>query len=457
VDWRPGDRWAYITGSPADVGSAFGVTVHDYRGTDGHVFYAAPQDPQVPPPVRGEVTEVGRILSSAPLRTLRPLPFPRDVPEKGLTPTTLKKTYNATPLKVDGKGQTIVFFEFGKGLQKDYDLYAKQFKLPPLKPKIMGKEPDEADGETPMDLQIAHGIAPAAQKVIIYLPNPLGNRDWAKAMEAADSKYPGAVWSLSLGWGCDMIFNAAVLAPLQGAVQKAESHGTSVFISAGDSGGYECKAPGQPQPGMSEWFAPPLEGDIGLNSLSSIPEVTSVGGTTLSTDDSGAWANEVGWAEYPTGIGTGGGVSNLYPRPDWQRDVPLAPDLTFNHQGVPDPASKRLTPDISAVADSSTGAAFFMDGDGYMGGGTSQSAPIWAALTVLMNQYLTEHDGHPIGAINPLLYRAATGAKPAFHDVTVGGNIAYNSGTGFDLATGLGTPDTANLVDNILDIQKAGG
>jgi kumamolisin len=135
----------------------------------------------------------------------------------------------------------------------------------------------------------------------------------------------------------------------------------------------------------------------------------------------------------------------------------LAPDLTFNHKQVPDPQAHRLTPDISAVADSATGAAFFIDGDGYMGGGTSQSTPIWAALTVLMNQYLSQHGGHVIGAINPVLYKAATGSKPAFHDVTVGGNIAYNSGTGFDLATGLGTPDTVNLVNNILDIQKAGG
>ncbi|MDT5013431.1 MAG: kumamolisin, partial [Mycobacterium sp.] len=163
------------------------------------------------------------------------------------------------------------------------------------------------------------------------------------------------------------------------------------------------------------------------------------------------------WAEYPSGFGTGGGVSNLYPRPDWQRDVPLAPNLIVNHEKVPDPANHRLAPDISAVADGSTGATFFMDGKAHSGGGTSLSAPIWAALTALMNQYLTAHGGHALGNINPVLYKAATGKKSAFHDVTFGGNIAYNSGTGFDLATGLGTPDTASLVSNILDIQKAGG
>ena len=79
-----------------------------------------------------------------------------------------------------------------------------------------------------------------------------------------------------------------------------------------------------------------------------------------------------------------------------------------------------------------------------------------------MNQYLTEHGGHPIGnpgkPLNYLLYQvAASGARPAFHDVTLGGNAVFQSGPGFDLATGLGTPNTENLVNDILDIQKAGG
>jgi kumamolisin len=104
-----------------------------------------------------------------------------------------------------------------------------------------------------------------------------------------------------------------------------------------------------------------------------------------------------------------------------------------------------------------TGAAFYYKGDLVSGGGTSQSAPIWAALTTLMNQLLIDRGSHAVGDLNPLLYQvAAKGSRPAFHDVTFGGNAAFNSGAGFDLATGLGTPDTFNLVNNILDIQKAG-
>ncbi|MDT5013195.1 MAG: kumamolisin, partial [Mycobacterium sp.] len=330
VDWSPGRRWAYVAGSPADVGRAFGVSIHDYRSAAGEPFYAAAQDPQIPAPVRGDVDEVGRILSS-PLHTVRPPVFPADVPGDGLTPTALTNTYNVAPLKVDGKGQTIVFFEIGSGKDADYKKFTDEFDIPiPLTPTEIGDRPDP-DGETPMDLQVAHGIAPAAKKVIYYLPKSLNERQWAQAMRQVDDKYPGAVWSISLIWQCDLNLRRANLAPIQDAVVQAGRRGTSVFMSSGDNGGYECKG----QTGRSEFFAPPQERDIGLNAVPSIPEVTSVGGTSLSTDDDGGWVTEAGWAEYPSGFGTGGGVSNLYPRPDWQRDVPLAPNLIVNHGRFP--------------------------------------------------------------------------------------------------------------------------
>ncbi|MDT5095743.1 MAG: kumamolisin [Mycobacterium sp.] len=456
VDWSPGHSWAYLMGSPADVGSAFGVSIHDYRSADGKTYYEAKQAPEIPAPVRGDVSEVGRIVSG-PVNTARPPVIPRDVPDGALSPTGLMKTYNAAPLKADGKGQTIVFFEIDSGNQSDYDKFTQEFNIPvPLKPTEIGNRPKEG-GETPMDVEVVHGMAPAAQKVILYLPvaanGNLTTKEWADSMAQIDRDYPGAVWSISLIWICDLRVNAANLAPIQEAIRTAEQHGTSVFMSSGDNGGYECKG----QQGHSEYFAPPVEGDIGLNAVASIPEVVSAGGTTLSTDSNGGWVTEAGWADYPSGFGTGGGVSNVYARPDWQRTVQLAQNLTGDHQGVPDPQTQRLTPDFSAVADGATGAGFYKDGKLIPGGGTSLSAPILAALTMLMNQYLTGHGGKKIGDINPVLYKAATGSRPAFHDVTFGGNVAYNSGEGFDLATGLGTPDTFNLVQNILDIQKAGG
>jgi kumamolisin len=322
--------------------------------------------------------------------------------------------------------------------------------------------------ETPMDLQVVHAIAPDAQQVVYYSPQTTGGESYrqvyaraATVFEQADRDYPGAVWSLSFGEGCDTIDRPADLAPVRAAFANAEKHGTSIFVSSGDTGGYECK--GYNKFGTPDVLTPPSDGEIGLSSLASVPEATDTGGTTLSTDGNGVWASEQGWAEYPSSQGTGGGVSSLFERPDWQRGVVLPPDPVIARRSIPDPTTQRLTPDVAADADPGSGMATFWhcepkNCDPSAGGGTSQAAPIWAALTALMNQYLTEHGGHPIGHLNLLLYRiAASSARPAFHDVTLGGNAVYQSGSGFDLATGLGTPDTDNLVRDILDIQRAGG
>ena len=115
-----------------------------------------------------------------------------------------------------------------------------------------------------------------------------------------------------------------------------------------------------------------------------------------------------------------------------------------------------MTPDVSAVADPFTGVRIMFKGHQLVGGGTSQSAPIWAGLAAVMNQYLPSNGGRALGDLNPLLYRIAEGAPlPAFRDVTLGGNAVADAGPGYDLATGLGTPDIDNLVRNLLIFQKA--
>ena len=82
---------------------------------------------------------------------------------------------------------------------------------------------------------------------------------------------------------------------------------------------------------------------------------------------------------------------------------------------------------------------------------------IWAGLTVLMNQYLQAHGGKPVGDINPLLYRIAAGSKlPGFRDVSLGGNAVDVSAPGYDLVSGLGSPNAANLARNLLDLSVRG-
>jgi kumamolisin len=445
VRWRPGQNWAVLEGAAATLGDALDVDVHDYRGRRGHVFYASPQQPAVPQSLRGEVAEVGRILGYTPHHTSRIPMFPLDVPDKGLTPAALLNTYNVGPLAADGytgKGVTIVFFAFDGFEQDDLDKFASTYGLPRFTPEVVGGTLDEARGETTMDLEVAHAIAPDARKVVVNaLPTVEGDGAFEKIgrlFEDTDRRFPGAVWSFSIGWGCDKLITAADLAPVRSALAAAQSHGTSAFNASGDLAGLECK-------GGDDWSSPPGKADIGLDSLASLPEMTDIGGTTLSTDADGRWLAEQAWFDVPLTVGTGGGVSSLFERPDWQQQVMTDRDT-----------DRRLTPDVAAVADPFTGVRIVFKQQHLVGGGTSQSAPIWAGLAAVMNQYLLANGGRLIGALNPLLYRIAAGAPlPAFRDVTLGGNVVADAGPGYDLVTGLGTPDTVNLVRNLLVAQKA--
>jgi kumamolisin len=445
VRWHPGEQWAIVEGGAEKVAHAFGVDVHDYRGQRGQVFYASPQQPVVPEPLRHEVAELGRILGYTPHHMSRPDFFPLDVPDRGLTPSALLNTYNAGQVAAQGftgRGTTIVFFAFDGFNQADLDTFATTYGLPTFTPTVVGGQAGEPRGETTMDLEVAHAIAPDASKVVINArPTVEGDGAFEKIGQMfadADRQFPGAVWSFSIGWGCDKLHTAADLAPVRSALATALSHGTTAFNASGDLAGLECK-------GGDDWSSPPGASDIGLDSVASLPEMVDVGGTTLSTDANGVWLAEQAWFDVPLSLGTGGGVSSLFDRPDWQRGV--LPDQ--------DP-SRRLTPDVSAVADPFTGVQIIFKGQQVVGGGTSQSAPIWAGLAAVMNQYLTANGGRLIGDLNPLLYRIAESAPlPAFRDVILGGNAVADAGPGYDLATGLGTPDVDNLVRNLLILQKA--
>jgi kumamolisin len=439
--------WAYVEGAAVDVAKAFSVPVHDYRSRSGQVFYASAQQPSVPAPIGGEVKELGRILGYQLMHRAKPPNIPLDVPKGGLTPQHLLRTYNADSLAASGfsgKGQTIVFFEIDGYKQADLDYWSDHSRLPRFTPELIGGQPGKVMGETEMDLQIVHAIVPDAKLVVVNALAFGGSTSYAQAgqmYQLADRQFPGAIWSTSLGIGCDRMPTAADLAPVESAVQIAELHGTSAFMSSGDAAGLECAE------FNGDWSTPPGESDQGLNAVGSVPAMTDVGGTTVSTDANGTWISEASWFDSPMSQGTGGGVSRLFSRPGWQSSVSSAWDSTH-----------RLTPDVSADADPYSGVKIYIDGQWAAGGGTSQSAPIWAGLTVLMNQFLLANGGHPIGDINPVLYRvAASPTRPAFHDVITGGNAVHLALPGYDLVTGLGTPIIDNLARDILDIQKGGG
>lgn len=444
VRWEPGAAWAIVTGAAERVAAAFDVPVHDFRGRQGQLFYASPLQPSLPPDLRGDVSEVGRILSYLPHGTARPV-LPLDVPRPGLKPTDLLTAYNATPLVeagYTGQGQTVVVFAFGGFDQRDLDMFADKFTLPRFTPEVVGGPLSGISAETVMDLEVVHAVAPNARLVVVNArPTVEGGGTFEKIgrmFEDASKRYPGSVWTLSIGWGCEALSTAADAAPVRAALVNAHRRGIAVFDASGDNAGMECKS-------GKDWSSPPIPDNVGVDTIASLPEMTSVGGTTLSTDMQGRWLEEWGWTDPVLSQGTSGGVSRLFARPDYQRDLPA-----FRGAG------KRLVPDVSAVADPFTGVQIVIDQSDQIGGGTSQAAPIWAGLTALMDQYIVDKGGRPLGDINPLLYRVAQGSKlPGFRDITSGGNAVDNPIRGYDLVSGLGSPNVYNLARGLRDAQDS--
>ncbi len=445
VRWRPGDTWAVLGGPAHAIATAFGVPVHTYRAPDGSTFYASPQQPDAPSALRAEVAGLGRIFSYSPYHGASPWPIPREVPDQGLSPDALLRAYNATMLQRngdDGRGVTVVVFAFDGVDQADLDMYSRAFGLPLFTPDVVGGMPPGRRGEATMDLEAIHAIAPEAKTVLVNaLPTVEGGGAYPKIaamMDDAQRRYPGAVWSFSIGWGCDRLITAADLAPVRSALAAAERNGTTAFDASGDLAGLECKV-------GRDWAAAPGPDDVGLDAVASLPEMTSVGGTTLSTDATGGWLAERAWFDPALSHGTGGGVSSLFDRPAWQQVEPT-PSV-----------SGRLTPDIAAVADQFTGMKIVFDQQFALGGGTSLAAPIWAGLTALIDGVLTRNGGQLLGDLNPKLYRiAAHATNPAFRDVVEGGNAVWRAGPGYDLVTGLGTPNAGNLVKDLFLVQRLG-
>src|SRR5262249_37188665 len=147
---------------------------------------------------------------------------------------------------------------------------------------------------------------------------------------------------------------------------------------------------------------------------------------------------------------TGGGISRWFSQPGYQQNLPNRPSTT-----------RRMAPDVAFVADPATGVNVYdsYNGQSSLGlnwftvGGTSLSAPCRAGLIAITNQIRAQKEGLPAltGATQtlPRLYELA--ANPTvyardFHDITSGGNGTYNAGAGYDLVTGLGSPNATNLM-----------
>jgi kumamolisin len=371
------------------------------------------------------------------------------VPNGSLTASGLIQAYGAAPLVQQGEqgqGETVVFIEVTPFSQQDVNEFTQKFNIPSVRVQVVGGIPPggaSETGEADMDIQTVHEIAPQAHLVYWDVLGTPGISqtdiavDIADSIAAATKQFPGAIFSISLG-KCERDFASGDFTAMDNAASAAEATGSTVYASSGDTGGADCEQFGADTLGSAQ----------GVQLPAAAPDVTGVGGTSLSVDASGNYVGETTWSWPMMSQGSSGGVSTFAARPSWQTGPGVG------GQGVPD---MREVPDVAADADPITGTSFVSDGSVEAGNGTSLATPIWAGFTALMDEYLRSNGQSPIGFANPIYYRLAADSSLSpspFHDVTIGGNVFYRAGPGYDPVTGLGSPDVAALTQDILDIDK---
>jgi subtilase family serine protease len=358
-----------------------------------------------------------------------------------------------------GKGQTIVdIVSYGSStLQQDMDTFDQQFDLPPITIKILAPlgtqptdHPSQKDlagwaGETTLDVQIIHAIAPDAGIVVLTSPvneteGTIGLPQFLQLEQYAVSNHLGNIISQSFAASEVTLNTAGGKQEIQRwdafFKQATTQQGITFFASSGDNGATD----------YSNLTATKLSPTATTSFPTDDPWVTSVGGTTLLRN--GTAFQETAWNS--NGGASGGGFSMFFSTPSYQKTLSASVQNELNN--------RRGVPDVAGDADPSTGLAIYSsDGGWTLGGGTSASAPLWAAFMAIADQMA----GHPLGFINPALYKLAVSSAYTqdFHDITVGDNSinnnqvqvqGYPAVTGWDPVTGLGTPVLDKLLPNLI-------
>jgi subtilase family serine protease len=377
-------------------------------------------------------------------------------------PSQMQAAYGVKPLLDagnNGAGRTIVIVDAYQNpyIQSDLHTFDQTFGLPDpvfenhVMPGTPTFDPANANQvgwgeETTLDVLWAHAIAPGAK---IELVSSASNEDTdiLTATQYAVDNDLGDVLSQSFGENENCV-DPQLLAAEHQTFAQARNQGWTVFASSGDSGAaqFTCDGKGAVQVASSP---------------ASDPLVTGVGGTTLdAAGDTGAYKGETTWTESLFGCNppatsatdvncSGGGFSDLYGKPAFQASAVKGkvgrgvPDIAYDagiNGGV-------LT--VCSVCNKGQPAVFLF-------GGTSAGSPQWAALAAIGDQMA----GQRLGEINPALYAVADSKAhyaTSLHDVLTGtndvseiGGSGYSAGRGWDPVTGLGTPNAAKLLPQLI-------
>jgi hypothetical protein len=341
----------------------------------------------------------------------------------GLSPSEVRNAYGANQISFgsvtgDGAGQTIAIVDayYDPNIASDLQAFDAQYGLqsPGSFTQYVQRGLWQIDSgwalETALDVEWAHAMAPAANIVLVEAQPTLN--DMLSAVTFA-SQLPG-VSVVSMSWGAsefsgESAYNNVFTTP-------AGHNGVTFVAASGDSGTTEFP--------------------------SASPNVLSVGGTTLDVTSQGNYVSEAPWSN------TGTGTSPFESQPAWQAAAASAAGLS---------SSGRTTPDVSFVADPSTGVSVY-DSIPYYGfgrtswytvGGTSVGAPAWAGLIAVANQGLALNGVGSLSNAQSSLYQVSS---TVFNHPSTAGS----SSTAYALTTGLGSPKANLVVSALVQLNTPG-
>lgn len=462
-----------VTSNAGTLSHAFSTSFNRLSLASGRTAFTNTQAPALDSSIAGDVQGVLGLSDASQLRPLAlhaahasghavshvgtggPQPCAAAAASGGYTADDLASAYRFSGLYGVGDygaGQTVAIYElegdFPSDISADEACYG--IGAPVSYVQVDGGPPapkasDEDGLETALDVEQVVNLAPQANVVVYQGPNTnAGAIDTYNAIISADQASV-----VTTSWGvCEAQLGVQTAEAENTLFEEAAVQGQSVVSAAGDDGSTDCTN----NHGVAEH-------QLAVDDPSSQPFVTGVGGTSMPS--LGPPPAESVWNDSCEGspCAGGGGISSFWAMPSYQSTAAgFLNVINGNSSG------NRETPDVSANADPSTADALYYDGSWGAIGGTSAAAPLYAALLALTDASGACGGSH-VGFANPALYRAASVNYPgSFQDIALGdnalpgtGQTLYPAGAGYDMATGLGSPDAAGLAATVCTTSTTSG
>jgi kumamolisin len=298
---------------------------------------------------------------------------------------TLADFYKFPNAEFKGRGQTIAILSLGGRLDRDaFGEYCSSLGIEVIPEVVevpvdrelpeLGDVPDE-DAEVALDVYVITALVPSARIVVWCADNSSQGALNGLARAIYSDKLPASV--ISMSWGSrEDSWTPQAMEAIDDLLADATVLGITVCCASGDRGSSDGDRDGVPH----------------VDFPASSPHVLSCGGTTMKPDRENQEFIEVVWNEPETGLGSGGGESSFFPKPEWQKK---RQDLELNKL-----ETGRGVPDVAGFADPRDGLTISVSGQEVIVGGTSAVAPLWAGLIARLNEKL----GRPVGYLNPRLY-----------------------------------------------------